>query len=542
MKKSFLILVVLTCLSFLIYARTLNYPLVFDDHHVITYDPSIRNLADVPRLFVSAHMEQAEKSSTSYRPFLYATYALNYAISGTVPWSYRLFDILSHALCSFMVYLISLIIIKERGDKNTWPAAAMAVMFCVHPAQTESVIYVSARSAELVCTLFLASVYFYLKARTRPDDGRHGSGLFVISLIALALALLTKETAAALLPFFFVLEYYFRKKKGAGISWPFLASATAMTVAFAAYRLSLVFGGGNGAKPDYIGHWAGWISRFPSYVALLAVPFSQSIEHPEAGKLININLFIGIAVIAVSLFLIFRQFRRGNYLVAGLLLLAALSFLPEFLFPIWDLVVDYRLYLPLAAFCIAGAAALARLSGPRAVMAAKYAAAAASLIFLFLSFSRAGAWASEKSLWGDAAAKYPTLVRPHNELGIYYLKHGQFGKARMEFETVLSLDPSFVKAYDNLGADYIRMGEFSRAQDVLLKGLSISNLYSMRFNLETAYIKEKNDSAAMLNFEATLGGFPNHNVLRDFTNTALILGRPDLAQAFAEYASGQRNP
>ncbi len=544
MKKSFLVLFALTCLSFLIYARTLNYPLVFDDHHVITGNTFIQNLADVPHLFVSAHMESNEKAS-SYRPFLYATYALNYAVSGVNPWSYRLFDIFSHALCSFLVYLISMIIIKERGDKNTWPAAAMAVIFCVHPAQTESVIYVSARSAELVCTLFLASVYFYLKARTGPGNVLRKRGLVAVSLVALALALLTKETAAALLPFFFALEYYFRKKKSARISRAFPVLATVMTVIYTVYRFYLIFGSGKGAKSDYsdyVGHWAGWISRFPSYIRLLVVPFSQSIEHPEAGKLINIHLFIGIAVIAVSLFLIFRQFRRGNYLVAALLLLAALSFLPEFCYTIWDLVVDYRLYLPLAAFCIAGAAALARLSGPRAVMAAKYGAAVAAAMFLVLSFSRAGAWASDKSLWGDAEAKYPMLARPHNELGIYYLKHGRFDKARMEFETVLSLNPSFVKAYDNLGADYICMGNFSKAQEVLSRGLALANLYSMRFNLETAYINEGNSGAAMRNFAATRDRFPGQEVLRDFTNTAVRLGRPDLARAFAEAAAGQRNP
>ncbi len=542
MKKSFPVLLVLACLSFIIYARTLNYPFVFDDHHVITQNPLIRNLADAPRLFVSSRMEPGGKTSSSYRPFLYATYALNYAISGVNPWSYRLLDILSHALCSFLVYLISMIIIKERGDAHAWPAAAVAVLFCVHPAQTESVIYVSARSAQLVCTLFLASVYFYLKARTRSVSVLQGRGLITVSLLALALALLTKETAAALLPFFFVLEYYFREKT-ARFSWPFLAAVTAITGVYTACRLYLVFGSGTGIKMDYMDHWAGWISRFPSYIRLLVVPFSQSIEHPEADKIININLFIGMAIIALSIFLILRQFRRKNYLIAGLLLLAALSFLPEFLFPqIWDLVVDYRLYLPLAAFCIAGAAALARMSAPRAVMTAKYGIAAASAIFLALSFFRAGAWASEKRLWGDAEAKYPTLVRPHNELGIYYLKQGRFDKARSEFETVLSLDPSFVKAYDNLGADYIRMGKFSKARDVLLKGLTLGNLYSMRFNLETVYIKDGDGNAAMQNYEATRDGFPNYAVLRDFTDTALRFGRPDLAKAFARDALRQKNP
>ncbi|MHB8174852.1 MAG: ArnT family glycosyltransferase, partial [Nitrospirota bacterium] len=292
MKKSFFVLLGLTCLSFLIYARTLDYPFAFDDHHVITENRWLHHLADVPRLFVSFHMESGEKTSTSFRPFLYATYALNYALSGINPWSYRLFDILSHALCSFLVYLISLIIIRERGDGHTWPAAAMAVIFCVHPAQTESVIYVSARSAQLVCTLFMASVYFYLKARTcnRSPGGssRIGpTGWTVLSFIALALALLTKETAAALLPFFFVLEYYFRKKKG-GVSLRFLVAATAMTVVYTVYRLYLVAGSSKGVKMDYIGHWAGWISRFPSYIRLLLVPFSESIEHPMADKISSV--------------------------------------------------------------------------------------------------------------------------------------------------------------------------------------------------------------------------------------------------------------
>ncbi|MHB8174494.1 MAG: tetratricopeptide repeat protein, partial [Nitrospirota bacterium] len=144
--------------------------------------------------------------------------------------------------------------------------------------------------------------------------------------------------------------------------------------------------------------------------------------------------------------------------------------------------------------------------------------------------------------WGDAETKYPTLVRPHNELGVYYLKQNQFEKARKEFETVLLLDPFYVKAYDNLGADYIRMGNFPKAESVLLRGLFLKNYYSMRFNLETVYIKEGKDKKALQNYLVTAEGFPDHGVLHDFTDTALKLGRPDLAQAFARESVKQKNP
>ncbi len=180
------------------------------------------------------------------------------------------------------------------------------------------------------------------------------------SLLAFALALLTKETAAALLPFFFVLEFYFKKKKGIAFSWSFMAALTAMTAAYAAVRFYLVFGTGNSPEGDYINHWIAWISYFPNYIRLLLFPSGQSIEYPHATKILPVPLLTGIAVIAFLLFLLGREFRRKNYLTAGIFDHGPLSpLLPEAQFPmVWDLLMDYRLYLPLAAICVAGAGTL----------------------------------------------------------------------------------------------------------------------------------------------------------------------------------------
>jgi tetratricopeptide (TPR) repeat protein len=534
MKKSFWVLLCLALLSLIIYARTVNYPFEYDDSHVIELNQSIRHMSNLPRFFISPHLMEPNRKAITYRPLLYATYTLNYAISGLAPWSYRALDILLHILCSFLVYLIALTVIKERGGGPAWPAAAAAIIFCVHPVQTESVIYASARSALLVCTLFMASTYFYLNARTR--GGRTWTAL---SLAAFALALLTKETAAALLPFFFAMELYFKTKKGKAFSWSFTAAAFAITAVYSAVRLYLAFGTGSEMAGDKVVHWAGWISAFPTYIRLLLFPFWQSIYYPYPGESLyypqtiqTVPLLFGSVVIIFLIFLLVRQFLRKNYLMASFLLLAALSFLPEFVFLIVDVVVEYRLYLPLAALCIAGAAALARVSRPRLLEMAKYGTAAAALVFSILAFTRAGVWASEESVWKDAAMKYPKLMLPHMNLGHYYDGVKDFRAALEELQVASSVSPSDARIYYDTGVTYMGLGLFPQAENAFSLAVSLDASYARYRALETVYIIEGKDEKALQNYALMAEKYPDHDVLDDVSGVALKLGRADLAQAF----------
>jgi protein O-mannosyl-transferase len=536
MKKSFLILFCLACLSLIIYARTVNYPFEYDDSHVIELNQSIRSLSNMPRFFISPHVMEPNRKALTYRPFLYATYALNYAVSGLAPWSYRVLDILLHILCSYLVYIIALAVIKERGGGPAWPAAAAAAIFCVHPVQTESVIYPSARSALLVCTLFMASVYCYLKTKAR--GGRIWTAL---SLAALSLALLTKATAAALLPFFVAMELYFKKKKGKAFSRFFIAAAFAMTAVYSAVRLYLAFGVGNGLAGDKAVHWAGWISAFPTYIRLLLFPFWQSIYYPFPGESIyypqtihTVPLLFGGAVIIFLIFLIVRQFLRRNYLIASFLLLAALSFLPEFVFLIVDVVVEYRLYLPLAALCIAGAAALAGVSRPRVLSAAKYGTAAAVLVFSILAFTRAGVWASEESVWKDAAMKYPKLMLPHMNLGHYYDGVKDFRAALSELQAARSVSPSDARIYYDTGVTYLGLGLLPQAENEFSRAVSLDGSYARYRALETIYIIEGKDKEAVQNCALMAEKYPDHDVFGDVSGIASKLGRVSLQACIHE--------
>lgn len=69
------------------YANGLAIPFQFDDWHVISTNPFVRSLANVPRFFVDASTTSVLLQNRDLRPLLQATFALNYAISGYETWS-----------------------------------------------------------------------------------------------------------------------------------------------------------------------------------------------------------------------------------------------------------------------------------------------------------------------------------------------------------------------------------------------------------------------------------------------------------------------
>src|SRR5205085_9134484 len=82
------------------------------------------------------------------RPVVGLTFAINYAVSGLEVWSYHLFNLLVHLLAALALFgvarraLVSARLRMGFGASSTWLAAAVALVWAVHPLQTQSVTYV----------------------------------------------------------------------------------------------------------------------------------------------------------------------------------------------------------------------------------------------------------------------------------------------------------------------------------------------------------------------------------------------------------------
>ena len=173
-------LLVFVLLSAGLYGNALENPFHFDDLHSIEYNTNLRSLANIPHFFVDPGTFSSERQGTMFRPLLLSSYAVNYALHGNWVPGYRVVNILIHAACAAMLFVLAL---QHGGTpKVAW---AMGLLFLIHPLHGEPINYISSRSDLLVSFFYLLAISL---AMTRP----RGSGL------AYAAALLTKSVAITL--------------------------------------------------------------------------------------------------------------------------------------------------------------------------------------------------------------------------------------------------------------------------------------------------------------------------------------------------------
>ena len=129
-----------------VYGGTLGGPLIYDDHLWITWNSSIRHLWPI-----SGVLHPPADSVAFGRPVLSLTLALNYAISGNGAWSYHLANLGIHILAALALFGVARRTLELRpglvpaGRDRVLVAFAVALLWAVHPIQTESVTYVIQR-------------------------------------------------------------------------------------------------------------------------------------------------------------------------------------------------------------------------------------------------------------------------------------------------------------------------------------------------------------------------------------------------------------
>ena len=142
-------------------------------------------------------------SGTSYRPVAFLSFALNWYAGGDQVTGYHIVNIFIHILCAGFLYSFLLSLLKSPvlidrfydDDKNI--ALLAAILWAVHPIQTQAVTYIVQRMALLAALFYLAGMLCYVRARLDTDNWRR-SGLYAGCVCCLALAVGSKENAVVL--------------------------------------------------------------------------------------------------------------------------------------------------------------------------------------------------------------------------------------------------------------------------------------------------------------------------------------------------------
>ena len=216
--------IILTVLGLLTFSNAIFHPFVHDDVIFIQQNPHIADLN--PAHIIRQTFLPDQNSlivNTYYRPFLEFFNRLQYQIFRLNPAGYHFMNILLHILNSILLYNV-MYVARQRTRKpipseevsfyEGWDrgfAFITAVIFLIHPAQSEAVACIAGISN--VLSLFFGLIIFYLYLISSDPQKRQAFLLYSLSLFLYALALLSKEQVV-ILPFLIVLyELCFKNQR-----------------------------------------------------------------------------------------------------------------------------------------------------------------------------------------------------------------------------------------------------------------------------------------------------------------------------------------
>jgi hypothetical protein len=370
-------------------------------------------------------------------------------------------NLIVHWLCVCIVVEI-LIRIGIRG----WPAFAGALIFAIHPLQTEAVAWATGMKDLLSGLFALATIWRYVIA-TQSEGASRRNNLIAATLFFLA-ALLSKPSAVVL-PLIVVSfdKFLFHRPLRGTLRW----IALWLLLAFATIAINAsIQPFGPEQKP-----WPLWsrpliaADALNFYLCKILVPIHLSFDYGRTplamlhDPLLRGQLYWTWILPAVFALLAWRLLRPIPALAALVFFLGLLPVLGliRFAFQYYSTVADRYVYLPMLGVAMAAAWALSRY-GNRFLWCV---AGAIVLAFMCLSFLQAGVWKNTDTLYAHALSLNPTN-------GTHYLFIAEYDEKEAELalrRTTLAIsqgNAQEARAQDDEARRFMRKAVEYRRQEI----------------------------------------------------------------------------
>lgn len=469
-----------------LYGFTLGYPFVFDSAIFLENNPLIstpgvfRELLDLDK-FLAKYLYRLEYFDLAFsfvlRPVAYITFRLNYLIGGQHPESYRIFNIAVHIFNAIMLYELLRFIISQRNDvaasicKTGIPFFA-ALLFLVHPLQTDSVTCVIQRFTSLGVFFYLGTMLLYLRS-TVAGNTLFRRLAYAGSIIALIMGLLTKEIVMTV-PFALVMIDVILLRR----PWRrtlLLLSPHIACMSLIPLRLLYIAEKVKGSSLDTANIIGSAYSRFEyavtqlrvilSYLRMLILPYGQNMDpdYPLFRSLLNpeiiISMFVWAFILTAGVRLLWRRERSictdlAGFSIFWFILSISVS---SSVIPLTDLMFEHHTYLPSLAFFTGSTAYLFHLKEEGARLrqsAAICGCCMVVIVFGALTVKRNYVYHSKISIYTDTLNKSPNKDRANYSLGNEYFEKFQFDQAIPYLKRALELNPDNIQAYLSLGDSY----------------------------------------------------------------------------------------
>jgi tetratricopeptide (TPR) repeat protein len=485
------------------YANSLWGVFLFDDAYAIVDNLRIRGLFPIERWLATE------------RPVVELSLALNYAMGKLNVVGYHVVNVAVHvaaALTLFGLVRRTIELNAECGVRNAERTTAepthsqfrihnsafvfafvVALIWLIHPLQTESVTYVIQRAESLMGLLYLLTLYLFVRGATsaRSWPWQVAAVLVCASGMASKAVIVTAPVMVLMYDRFFIAGS-FRKAwerrwsmyLGLVATWGMLFACGILQHVFAPTtdRTAIGFGFKGISSWQYALTQAGVVWHYLR-LSLWPHPLCLDYAWPVARGVGEIILPLAgiVGLLWLTLWGCIRRHWLGFVGIWFFVILAPTSSV----IPIRDVAVEHRMYLPLAAVIVV-MAAVARagwnIMGRKTLRSDILrrwieVAAVGGIVALLGSCTvrRNRDYHDDLSMWKEVAQQRPDNARAHVNIGVLLEQRGEAEEAVKEYRIALGLEPDYADAHYNLGVALIRLNRVAEAERAFRDAIRLSS-------------------------------------------------------------------
>ena len=453
--------------GFLVYSNTFYAPFELDDKRNIIDNPAIKSFQYFKNPSVLQNVDTYKEVKKFFwsRYIGYLTFALNYRLHGLDVFGYHVFNVLIHITNAFLVYWIVIFIFRtpyfrdfQDHNSNNLIAFFSALIFVVHPIQTQAVTYIVQRFTSLATFFYLFSLFLYIKSR-RSGYVRMRCGLYAGSIIFAVLSMKTKEIAFTLPIIAVLYEFMFLQgniRKRILYLIPMLLTILIIPMTFIGANnftelewkaIEKSVNTANSLNISSVDYFITQIRIIVTYIRLLLLPINQNLDYnyPIYSSFFALPIFLSLllllSIVGVGIYLFYHS-RSNGYLRLtsfGIFWFFITLTVESSIIPLANVIFEHRMYLPSIGFIISTVSFLMAIkikvkkifiSLEEAIV---FALIMIVLIFCGVAYARNTVWQTEIGLWEDVVRKSYGKARPHYNLGLAYSRAGKFNEAIKEF-------------------------------------------------------------------------------------------------------------
>ncbi len=542
------------------YQNSLDVPFVFDDTRSIAQNETIRHLWPLS----GPLSPPLTGEGVGGRPLVNLSLALNYALGNLDVHGYHLMNLALHALAGLALWgvlrrTLRQPVLPSRLRENAEPAAwTMALLWLVHPLQTETVVCVIQRTEIMGGLFFLLALYAFIRStegagpscsgalrapgltETAVIDRRYSLRWAAASVTACLLGVASKEIVATL-P---LLALLYDRTFVSGTFRAAWARRRGLYLALAATWLLVGWlmllnpqRGGTVGFGLGVSAWEYLLTQCQAltiYLKLSLWPHPLVVDYgtvlvKSPGEVWGRGLFI-LALLAGTIVALRRRPVLG-FLGAWFFVILAPS---SSIVPLTtQTIAEHRMYLPLVAVLGLVVGAGFQWLGRAAWLGLIWLAAGAG----WMTAQRNEVYQDDLTLWLDTVEHSPANSRALSGLGTAYFSRDKLPEAKRCYLESLRLDPGSAMKQFNVGLVLERTNEPKAAVPYYREALRLTPPYGpAHARLAALLIMQGAGEEALPHLRAAIAARPNDAFLHYSLGHVLAgLGRKaEAAQAYTE--------